>query len=197
MTAMSVLYPVAPNAEAALHGPLGFAARERAAEVLAGGSVAFVTEAVGPAFETQDAALDAYAGRLDDDRPGRRSQVAPESRWCALRPVAAPGSARRRRTVEPVNRDGRRWPVPARRGPGIVWRLSVSYWRVGGAAAGVEPAEAARKLRKRAGGEELDPMTLRALARQPLQAVRPQQPLDIGLFETRLPEAPHILMPDE
>jgi hypothetical protein len=79
----------------------------------------------------------------------------------------------------------------------LVWRLSVSYWRVGGASAGVEPAEAARKLRKRAGGEELDPMTLRALARQPLQAVRPQQPLDIGLFETRPPEAPHIVMPDE
>ena len=28
-------------------------------------------------------------------------------------------------------------------------------------------------------------------------AVKPQQPLDIGLFETRLPEAPHIVVPDE
>ena len=33
--------------------------------------------------------------------------------------------------------------------------------------------------------------------RQPLQPFKPQQPLDIGLFETRLPESPHIIVPDE
>ena len=44
---------------------------------------------------------------------------------------------------------------------------------------------------------DLDAATLRALSRQPLQPVRPQQPLDIGLFEYRLPEAPHIIVPDE
>jgi hypothetical protein len=38
---------------------------------------------------------------------------------------------------------------------------------------------------------------VRAIARAPLRPVKPQQPLDIGLFETRPPEAPHIVMPDE
>jgi hypothetical protein len=43
----------------------------------------------------------------------------------------------------------------------------------------------------------MDAETLRAIARQPLRAVAPQQPLDIGLFETRLPENPSIVVPDE
>ena len=197
MKAMSVLYPIAPNADAALHGPIGYAARERAAEALAGEAVVFVTEMVGPMFETEGAALDAYAGRLDDARPGRTGQVAPEARWCALKPVAPPGAARLKAPITPVNQDGRRWPAPAPKTPKALWRLSVSYWRVGGAETGAEPGEAARKVRRKPGGEELDPKVLRALARQPLQPVRAQQPLDIGLFEMRLPEAPHIVMPDE
>jgi hypothetical protein len=192
---MSVLYPVAETAEVALRGPKGFAAREREAVGLAGEAVTFVTEAVGPAYPTEAAALDAYAGRLDDGRPGARVTVAPEQRWCALRPVAAPAK-KKLMPAEPVMKDGRRWPArdPAR--PAPLWRLSVSYWRIG--AAVVEtPSEAARKLRRQEGAESLDPAALRALSRQPLQPVRPQQPLDIGLFETRPPEAPHIIMPDE
>ena len=43
----------------------------------------------------------------------------------------------------------------------------------------------------------LDAAQLRALARQPLRPVKPQQPLDAGLFEMPAPEAPHILIPDE
>jgi hypothetical protein len=35
------------------------------------------------------------------------------------------------------------------------------------------------------------------MTRAPLKPTKPQQPLDIGLFETRLPEAPHIVVPDE
>jgi hypothetical protein len=35
------------------------------------------------------------------------------------------------------------------------------------------------------------------MAQAPLRPIEPQQPLDIGLFETRLPEAPHIVVPDE
>lgn len=192
---MSVLYPVAPTAEAALASPKGHAAREREALVLAGEPVTFVTEAVGPAFATEAAALDAYAGRLDDERPGKRATVAPEQRWCALRPVAAPAK-RKLQPAQPVMKDGRRWPArdPAR--PAPLWRLSVSYWRIGVPAVET-PAGAARKLRRQDGAETLDPAALRALARQPLQPVRPQQPLDIGLFETRPPEAPHIVMPDE
>jgi hypothetical protein len=195
MKGMSVLYPVAETAEAALQAPRGFAARQRAAEGLAGGAVVFATEVVGPSFATEAAALDAYAGRLDDERSGRRVQVAPESRWCALRAVA-PEARRRARTVEPVNRDGRRWPAPDPKRPTSVWRLSVSYWKIGSGPAET-PGQAARKLRRTAGAETLDAAALRALAGQPLQPVRPQQPLDIGLFETRPPEAPHIVMPDE
>ncbi len=88
MEAMSLLYPVAETAQAALDSPLGFAVREREAQRLADATVTFTTEMVGPAFASEEAALDAYAGRLDDERPGRRVQVAPEARWCALRPVA-------------------------------------------------------------------------------------------------------------
>jgi hypothetical protein len=77
-----------------------------------------------------------------------------------------------------------------------VWRLSISYWRI------VDPArfaelEQARKARKATLGEGLGADALRALARQPLQPVKPQQPLDVGLFEYRLPEAPEIVIPDE
>jgi hypothetical protein len=191
---MSVLYPVAQTAEAALQAPRGFAARERSARDIAGGAVAFVTEMVGPVFPSEEAALDAYAGRVDDDRPGRRVQVAPDQRWCALKPVAA-APLRKRRPIAPVNRDGRRWPQPHPEAFPTGWRLSVSYWKLGAAALDA-PSEPARKLR-RSGGEALPPEALKALARQPLQPVRPQQPLDIGLFETRPPEAPHIVMPDE
>ena len=197
---MSVLYPVAATAEAALHAPAGFAARERTAAALAGEAVAFATEAVGPAFETREAALDAYPGRLDDERPGHAVQLAPEVRWCGLKAEARPSpraGARRRRAIEPVNRDGRRWPAPDPAAATPLWRLTVSYWRIGGAEAEATPTASARKLRRSRSGEELDAGTLRALARQPLQAVRPQQPLDIGLFETRLPEAPHIIVSDE
>ena len=191
-----MLYPVAETAEAALAAPRGFAARERAAEDLARGPVRFVTETVGPAFASREAALDAYAGRLDDDRPGRKLQVSPEARWCVLRPVAA--EARRpRRPPEPVNKDGRRWPAPDPKAAPPVWRLSISYWRLGAdQPAPALPQAAARTLRRR-GGKGLDKAALSALSRQPMKAVKPQQPLDIGLFETRPPEAPHIVMPDE
>jgi hypothetical protein len=195
---MSVLYPIAETAEAALHRPKGYAARERQAEVLAGEGVAFVTEAVGPAFTTAEAALDAYPGKLDDERPGRRVQVAPEARWCALRPVAPEAARARIPRVQPVNRDGRRWPAPdPAAATASLWRLSVSYWRIGGLPASAEPTGSARKLRRSSAGEGLDAGALRALARQPLAPVKPQQPLDIGLFEVRPPEAPHIVMPDE
>jgi hypothetical protein len=194
---MSVLYPVAANAEAALHAPLGFAARERTAEAMAGDEVVFVTEAVGPAFDSRDAALDAYAGKLDDERAGRRITVAPEQRWCELRPVAAENAPRRKKPVKPLMKDGRRWPVPDPAARHALWRLSVSYWRVGADARMGEAMDPARRVRRDPAGERLEPRALRQLAEQPMRPFKPQQPLDIGLFETRLPEAPHIIMPDE
>jgi hypothetical protein len=197
--AVSILYPVATSAEAALAKPAGRAAREREAETLAGAPVSFVTEAVGPAFASREAALDAFAGRLDDPRPGYGVQLQPEDRWCALAERslgAAPAP------VEPAFARGRRWPKPPARPPRTVFRLLVSYWRIG-AAAVAEPATAptaadqARALRRRTEAARLNAAELRALAQQPLRPVKPQQPLDVGLFEAPAPEAPHILIPDE
>jgi hypothetical protein len=74
-----------------------------------------------------------------------------------------------------------------------MWRLMISYWRPVSA----PTAEAPQARVARRGAPGVDTQTLRAIARQPLKPVKPQQPLDIGLFETRPPEAPHIVMPDE
>jgi hypothetical protein len=190
---MSILYPVAASAEAALAKPQGRAAREREAAALAGAPVSFATEATGPAFATREAALDAFAGRLDDPRPGHGVQLPPEDRYCALAERiegAAPGP------VEPAFARGRRWPKPPARPARTVFRLVVSYWRIGEAAA--EPApDQARAMRRRSGAAQLNAAELRALAQQPLRPVKPQQPLDVGLFEAPAPEAPHILIPDE
>lgn len=194
---MTILYPVAVNPEAALAAPLGFSARERSAQDVAGEAVTFVTEAVGPAFESREAALDAYAGKLDDDRPGRRVVMAPEARWCVLRPVLPEDAKRRRKPVRPLMKDGRRWPAPDPAAKPALWRLSVSYWRpLSQGPAGVS-LEAARRVRRDPGADQLEPRVLRQLAEQPLRAFRPQQPLDIGLFERRLPENPEIVVPDE
>ncbi|MEI7932455.1 MAG: hypothetical protein WCI21_05305 [Alphaproteobacteria bacterium] len=187
----AILYPVAANAERALSAPLGRAARESEAAGLAGGEVRFVSEPAGPAFDSHDAALAAWKEMVDEVRA-----IAPEDRYCTLREVIAREEAKKPRlkAARPVFREGRRWSAPPE-APKTVWRLMVSYWR---AADAVERAalEQARKIRRKAAAQ-VDAATLRALARQPLQPVRPQQPLDIGLFEYRLPEAPHIIVPDE
>ena len=191
---MSVRYPVAATADAALSAPLGRAGREREAATLAGEVVAFVTEAAGPAFATREAALDAYAGRLDDERPGHVARVGPEDRWCDLAEVAAERRHRPPAPLRPDYRDGRRWGAAPEKPP-TCWRLMVSYWKAGAP----EPIslEQARRARKSAEGEALDARQIRALTLQPLQPVRPQQPLDVGLFEVRVPEAPGRVMPDE
>lgn len=193
----AILYPVALNADQALTAPRGRAARERAAEDLAGEAVVFVTEPVGASYATRDAALDAHAGRVEDDRPGRVVTLAAEDRYCRLVEQVAPERGRRRvmAPISPTYQDGRRWPAPKADPPATVWRLNVSYWRIG-AAAGVT-AEQAQARQARRSREDLDAHALQALTRQPLQPVKPQQPLDIGLFEARLPEAPHIIVPDE
>ncbi|HYG26730.1 MAG TPA: hypothetical protein VD906_07475 [Caulobacteraceae bacterium] len=181
----AVLYPVAPNAEAALNAPVGKAAREREAKDLAGRDVEFVSEDVGPAFETAEAAEAAFAKAVETGTVRVREVVAKVK---GRTPVVAP--------IRPVFEGGRRWPKVEQPLAKTVWRLSISYWRI------VDPAryaelEQARKARKAAAGEQLDPGALRVLSRQPLRAVKPQQPLDVGLFEYRLPEAPDIVIPDE
>jgi hypothetical protein len=183
----AILYPVAPNAEQALSRPAGRAAREREAKALAREPVSFATEAVGPAFPTREAALEAYRERIEP--------FAPEDRYCQLVERIAPerGKPARLAPVSPTFEDGRRWPAAPAAPPRTVWRLMISYWRP--ASAPTADAPQARVARK--AGEELDREALRDIARQPLRPVKPQQPLDIGLFETPLPEAPHIVMPDE
>jgi hypothetical protein len=166
---------------------------------LAGGEVEFVTEAVGPAFATREAALDAYVGRVEDDRPGR-ALVPVEARYCQLRPVSvAPGvKPKPNPPVKPAFRDGRRWPEPAAASAKTetLWRLSISYWRIAQVQA-APPEAAARKLRRDPMGKDLEGAVLDALARQPLRAVRPQRALDIGLFEFRPPDDPGLIIPDE
>jgi hypothetical protein len=192
---MSVLYPIAADADAALSAPLGHAARERDAGALAGAQVEFVREFAGPAFETREAALAAYGRFLDAE--GRPS-IAPEDRYCELVETAAPAAKsapERGGQAEPTFEAGHRWPKPKRLLK-TVWRLSVSYWRLVDKArlSGLPQARAARRSGE---AEALDAASLRAMAEQPLKPVRAQQPLDIGLFEVRPPDAPHIIMPDE
>ncbi len=177
MAAMSILYPVAPNAEAALNAPRGRAAREREAERLAGEPVSFAREFTGPVFKTEDAGLDAYAGRVDDERPGSRV-VAQEDRFCELKPIAERG----------------RMPFS---GKHTAWRLSVAYWRMASGAAERPEVEQARAARRRRQAQTLDAEKLAAMAEQPLRPLHPQKALDIGLFEVRLPENPDLIMPDE
>lgn len=183
----AILYPVAPNAEQALSRPQGRAAREREARIVAGEAVSFATEPVGPAFATREAALEAYRERVEAFQP--------EDRFCQLieRIVTEPGKPARLAPIAPTFQDGRRWPAPPAVRTRTVWRLLISYWRPVSA-----PADAAPQARvARKAGEVPSSETLRAMARQPLQPVKPQQPLDTGLFEFRPPEAPHIVMPDE
>ena len=190
---MAVRYPIAANAEGALKAPLGRAVRQREAAGLAGAAIEFVREVTGPEFETREAAEAAYAGRID--APGAAA-VALEDRYCDLVETAArlSGKLPRGGQAEPAHQAGHRWPKPKRLLP-TVWRLSVGYWRPVDEAA--EPALPQARAVRKAAAEPLDSKALRALARQPLQPVKPQQPLDIGLFEVRPPEAPHIVMPDE
>jgi hypothetical protein len=180
---MSVLYPVAATAEAALLQPAGRAAREREAVELASGRVEFVSEAVGPAFATQAAALDVFRAKIE---------AGPEDRYCSLREVV---DGRAPKPAKPIYKHGRRWPEP-KPPPPTLWRLSITYWRIVDEARFQQLAQA-RQTRRSLGAERLDAKTLQALARQPLKPVRPQQPLDVGLFEVAPPEAPDTLIADE
>ncbi len=195
---MSVLFPIAVDAQAALEAPRGRAARESDARLLIGAEVAFVRELTGPVYETRAAAEAAQASRVDvEGQPG----VQPEDRYCELvETSSAPVKGRKSkgRTIgggqaEPVFEAGHRWPKP-RRLLKTVWRLSVAYWRI------VEhptPATLPQARTARRSGEALDPRALKAMAEQPLKPVTPQRSLDIGLFEVRLPDAPHLIIPDE
>ena len=190
---MSLRYPVAANPDAALQAPLGFALRElEARQIAAGETVSFVTEWAGPAWPTEAAARGAYEARLAGEHAG----------WWTILPVAAPapgakGRTRRHAPLKPVFRDGKRWPTLGEtERMTTAWRLSIRYWRVGEAVSSVGD-KAARKLRRDPTAAELEAREIHRLAEQPLRPDGPQRALDIGLFEMRPPEAPHIIMPDE
>lgn len=190
----AIRYPVAANAEQALSQPKARAAREREAVAAAGEAVVFTTDVAGPAFATREAALDAYQGRLEDERSGFTPAI--EDRWCKLTEhvVVEPGRTAPLAPVQPTYEDGHRWPPPPATPPRTAWRLLVSYWRI---ASAERPLEAPQARQARRSRQRVDTATLRAISRQPLRPVEPQQPLDIGLFETRLPENPSIVVPDE
>lgn len=164
----AVLYPVAASPEAALNQPLGRCARQSDARRVAGDAVAFVREFTGPVFRDESEARAAWASQLAG---------AGEDNFSALRAIIQ----RSRVPFAP---------------PHTAWRLSVAYWRVG---APPEPilTEQARKARRSKAGAAPDAPTLEAMTNQPLLPIKPQQPLDIGLFEVRLPENPHLIVPDE
>jgi hypothetical protein len=191
----AIRYPIAKTAEAALSASLGRAARASEAEAMVGGTVEFVSEAAGPAFASREAALDAYAGRLDDERPGHAATIEPEDRYCALIELAAPKAAPPA-AMQPVYRGGRRWPKPAAAQVPTIWRLSVRYWRVTAARPLAEPQPSTAPGARRK-PEPMEAKALRQRLQEPLRPVKPQQPLDVGLFEFRPPDAPHIIMPDE
>jgi hypothetical protein len=178
-TMTAILYPVAANAEQALASPLGHAEREREALRVAETAVIFTTDPTGPAFATREAAVAAYGGLLDEP-------------WRRLAEQILPGQ--KIAHAQPTYEGGRRWPAGPATPPRTAWRLMVSYWRIATAARPIAAPQARTARRAR---QPLDGETLQAIARQPLRPVEPQQPLDIGLFEVRPPDAPHIVMPDE
>ncbi len=188
-----VRYPIAASAEAALSSPLGHAERESEAVRLAGKAVAFVSQDVGPEFDSRDSALEAWREQLTD--------LPPEDLWRKVRETVAPVSGRMPgpKQLTPTFEAGKRWPAPPPK-PKTVWRLNITFWQPIEAQAEA-PAEQtgpqARKLRRDPEAEQLDAASLRALAQQPLRPQRLQKGLDIGLFEVRAPEDPTRLIADE
>ena len=190
---MTVRYPIAPSAEAALTRPLGRAVREREARDAAGEEVEFVRELAGSPFESHEAAVQMYAGLIDEE--GLRP-VPPEDRFCELvEVIAVEGRRRVGDQAEPVCKDGQRWPRP-KRPLKTAYRLSVGYWRPVSARPAM-PVDQARAARRREDSRRLTAAELRAIASEPLKPVKPQQALDIGLFEVFAAGSPHLLMPDE
>ena len=182
-------YPVASDSHDALNqlkaGPAVRAVREREAEALAGAHVAFVSENLGPLYDSREDAL-AACGAVAEDVACRLV--------CRIR--AQPRGRRTR--AAPVFRDGERWPR-ATAPLASVWQVSVSYWKVLATprqAPGTPPLKPARALRRK-GGESLTTAEVLGLTETPMTAVRPQKALDFGLFDFPLPENPGIVIADE
>ncbi len=182
-------YPIAKDIQHALSqlkaGAAMRAVRESEAAHVAGGRVAFVSEHAGPLYERREEALAALGGLAEDT---------------AVRLVARLKDAARRRAkpLEPVFRDGERWPKAARPLESV-WQVSVSYWKVLDEARKTPAAPTGKPARalRRKGGEALTPEEVLGLVDSPLVAARPQKALDFGLFDFPLPENPEIIIADE
>ena len=199
-----IAYPIASDAHDALirlkAGEGLRAVREKEAELVAKARVAFVTQTVGPVYETRDEALNAHAGLVEDDRKGRIFMPADSDRFCLLTCRIRDQKRAKSKPMQPVFAEGQRWP--AKREPvASVWQLSLSYWKImtvaQAKAAGIPPIGQARHLRKKATGRDLTPEEIAALSQGPLLAARPQKALDFGLFDFPLPENPAIIIADE
>lgn len=186
------LYPIATDGHAALealrNGDARRAAREREAESLAGGTVAFVTQSLGPLFDNEAEARKVYASVLD------------ESKVCVLTCRIAVPPPRKHSPTKPVFEDGVRWPK-AEKTPHAIWQLSISYWKrqppPRQAGADAAPGQQARTLRKSRKAYDLTPEQILALTQTPLQPARPQKALDFGLFDFIPPDNPGIVIADE
>lgn len=185
-------YPIAPDGHDALAqlrtGTARCVAREKEAEALAGHRVAFVSQSLGPLYDSQEEALAAYKGLVEDDGVCKL--------LCRLKPAGAAS----RKPEQPVFEDGVRWPKVTAPRLGV-WQLSVSYWKIMPAAQPARTAASgdgpARKLRKTARGQDLTPEQIRALTETPMTAFRPQKSLDFGLFDFIPPDQPGIVIADE
>ena len=185
------LYPVASDGHAALaqlrQGDGVRLAREKDAEKAAGRTVDFVTQSIGPLYDSEDEARKTYASVLDD------------SRVCVLTCRRKSSPLTKRATAEPVLENGVRWPkvsAPV----DSVWQLSISYWKPQPAtrtAKGEAPNGQARRLRKTTKGQELTREQILALMDTPMTAARPQKALDFGLFDFIPPDNPGIVIADE
>lgn len=187
---MTTAYPIAASAHDALNllraGTAARAVREREAESLSSGRVSFVTESVGPLYESEADAAAAYRALIGEDKVCRLV--------CRMKAAARP----RRKPAGPVFRDGERWPK-METSPAQVWQVSVSYWKVLDdvrKSPATPPGKPARALRRK-GGESLTPEEILALTETPMTAARPQKSLDFGLFDFPLPENPGIIIADE
>ena len=199
-----IAYPIAADAHEALArlkaGEALRAVREKEAELAAKARVAFVTQVVGPVYETRDEALDAFAGLIEDDRKGRTFMPADSDRFCLLTCRIRDQKRAKSQPTQPVFAEGQRWPQKREPVPSV-WQLSLSYWKImtvaQAKAAGLPPIGQARHLRKKATGRDLTPEEIAALSQGPLLAARPQKALDFGLFDFPLPENPSIIIADE
>lgn len=187
---MNIAYPIANDAHDALArmkaGTAGVAAREKEAETLSGARVAFVTQSIGPLYETQDEALKVYGGLIGE--------------VCQLTARIKAPAGRKTKGMAPEFKDGERWPK--RPAPiATVWQLSVSYWKIisdtRAATTSEKLTDQARHLRKTAKGQTLTPEELLALTQSPLVAAKPQKALDFGLFDFIPPDNPGIVIADE